>query len=151
MEQTTCKSHSVRLLNAIYQNAKDVCDTLLSILPKVRDERLKNDVTVQISRCDGFATRAAKLLAEEGGKPMERSKLDRMKAGMRVRIAAARDSKPMHLAGMIRSEVQAGARAVLCRIREAEAENVSGEPLRLAKHLCEYEENIAEEMKSYLR
>lgn len=151
MEQTTLKSPTAELLDAVYKNVKSASDALLSIMPKVRDEKLKNDMTVQISVYEGFASRAAKLLAEEGEKPQEKSMMQKVSSRVSTMMSTARNSTPAHLAELIIEGAHMGENDILCKIREAEAKHVSGEPLRLAKHLCEYEENVAEDMKSYLR
>ena len=46
-------------------------DSILNLMPKIKDSKLKNDLTVQLSVYEAYASRAAKLLADEGAKPEE--------------------------------------------------------------------------------
>ena len=151
MTDTVSSTPVTELLNAIYKNVKMASDSLLNLMPKVKDEKLKNDMTVQLSVYEGFASRAAKLLAEEGGKPEEEGLMTKMGAKMGVMMNTMRDSTTSHLAEMIIEGSTMGMNDILKQIREAEQKDVSGEALRLARHLYEFEEKTAEDMKSYLR
>ena len=145
-DTATKKSATAELLVAVYKNVKMASDSLLNLMPKVKDDKLKNDMTVQISVYEGFASRAAKLLAEEGVKPEEESMMTKLGAKMGMAMNTA-----SHIAEMIIEGSVMGVNDVTKAIHEAEQRGVSGEPLHLAQHLCEYEEQIAEDFKSYLK
>ena len=151
MTNTVTNTPVADLLNAVYKNVKMASDSLLNLMPKVKDEKLKNDMTVQLSVYEGFASRAAKLLAEEGVKPEEEGVMTKVGAKMGVWMNTMRDSTASHLVEMIIEGATMGMNDILKQIREAEEKNVSGEALRLARHLYEFEEKTAEDMKSYLR
>ena len=150
-ETATKKSATADLLVAVYKNVKMASDSLLSLMPKVKDEQLKNDMTVQLSVYEGFASRTAKLLAEEGVKPEEEGMMTKLGAKMGMAMNTMRDSTASHLAEMIIEGSVMGVNDITKEIHEAERRGVSGEPLHLAQHLCEYEEKIAEDFKSYLK
>ena len=61
-----------------------------------------------------------------------------------------RDSTTSHLAEMMIEGATMGANEMLREMREAENSNASESALRLARDVCEFEEKIAKEMKSYL-
>ena len=151
MEQTAQTTATADLLNAIYKNVKMASDALLNLMPKVKDEKLKNDMTVQLSVYEGFASRAAKLLAEEGAKPEEEGTMTKLCSKMGMAMNTMRDSTASHLAEMIIEGSTMGINDILKQIREAEKKHVTGEPLHLAQHLCEYEEKRVEDMKKYLQ
>ena len=150
-DTATKKSATAELLVAVYKNVKMASDSLLNLMPKVKDDKLKNDMTVQISVYEGFASRAAKLLAEESVKPEEESMMTKLGAKMGMAMNTMRDSTASHIAEMIIEGSVMGVNDVTKAIHEAEQRGVSGEPLHLAQHLCEYEEQIAEDFKSYLK
>ena len=60
---------TAELTKAVYKNVKMAGDSILDLMPRVKDERLKSDMTVQLSAFEAFASRAAKMLADEGVKP----------------------------------------------------------------------------------
>lgn len=150
-ETATKNTATAELLVAIYKNVKMATDSLLTLMPKVKNERLKNDMTVQLSVYEGFASRAAKLLAEEGVKPEEEGMMTKMGAKMGMAMNTMRDSSSSHLAEMIIEGSVMGVNDMTKQISEAKKRGVTGEPLHLAQHLCEYEEKIAEDFKSYLK
>ena len=140
------------LLKAVYKNVRMASDSILNLMPKVRDERLKNDMTVQLSAFDAFASRAAKLLGEEGVKPEEEGMMTRMSAKMGAMMNTMRDSTSTHLAEMLVEGSTMGVNDMLKQLRRAENSNVSESALRLARDVCAYEEKLVEELKdSYLR
>ena len=151
MSKTVQPTATAELLGAVYKNVKMATDSLLSLMPKVKDEALKNDMTVQISVYDGFASRAAKLLAEEGCKPEEEGSITKLSAKMGMLMGTLKDSGTSHLAEMIIEGSVMGVNDMVKQIGEAEAKGVEGEALHLARALCEYEEKIAKELRSYLK
>ena len=134
-ETATKKSATADLLVAVYKNVKMASDSLLILMPKVKNERLKNDMTVQLSVYEGFASRAAKLLAEEGVKPEEEGMMTKLGAKMGMVMNTMRDSTASHLAEMIIEGSVMGVNDITKEIHEAERKGVSGEPLHLAQHL----------------
>lgn len=149
------KTPTAELLVGIYKNVKMASDTLLDLMPRVKDEKLKNDMTVQISVYEGFASRAAKLMAETGARPEEEGMMSKMTSKMTskmsVMMGSMRDGATDHIAEMIIKGAVSGTNEMMKLIRDAEAHSVTGEPMHLAHHLCDYEQKTAEDMKSYLR
>ena len=140
------------LLKAVYKNVRMASDSILNLMPKVRDERLKNDMTVQLSAFDAFASRAAKLLGEEGAKPEEEGMMTRMSAKMGAMMNTMRDSTSTHLAEMLVEGATMGVNDMLKQMREAENSSVGESALRLARDVCAYEEKIVRDMReAYLR
>lgn len=144
------KTPTAELLVGIYKNVKMASDTLLDLMPRVKDEKLKNDMTVQISVYEGFASRAAKLMAEAGARPEEEGMMSKMTSKMSAMMGSMRDGATAHIAEMIIKGAVSGANEMMRLIRDAEAHSVTGEPMHLAHHLCDYEQKTAEDMKSYL-
>ena len=80
MAEATKTKQTATLLQAVYKNVKMASDSILNLMPKVEDKQLKSDMTVQLSAYDAFASRAAKLLAEEGEKPEEEGTVTKLAA-----------------------------------------------------------------------
>jgi hypothetical protein len=120
-------------------------------MPKVKDEKLKSDLTVQLSAYDAFASRTAKLLDKEGVKPEEESTVTKMSAKWGTMMNTMMDSTTTHLAKMVIEGATMGVNDMMEQIRDAKAGDVSGEVLRLAQDVCDYEERTVEQMRSYLR
>ena len=112
---------------------------------------MKSDMTVQLSAFEAFASRAAKLLGEEGVKPEEESMMTRMSAKWGTMMNTMRDSTSTHLAEMLIEGATMGVNDMMREMRDAENSTVSESALRLARDVCAYEEKIVEDMrKTYL-
>ena len=153
MTDTAVRSkQTAQMLKAVYKNVKMASDSILNLMPKVQDEKLKSDMTVQLSAFDAFASRTAKLLAEEGEKPEEEGMMTRMSAKWGAMMNTMRDSTSTHLAEMLVEGATMGVNDMLRQLREAENTTVSESALRLVRDVCAYEEKIVEDMReSYLR
>ncbi len=138
------------LLQAVYKNVKMASDSILTLMPKVQDRQLKSDLTVQLSTYDAFASRAAKLLAEEGVKPEEEGSLTKLSAKWGMMMNTMRDSTSSHIAEMMVEGATMGVNDLLKQLREAENSTVSESALRLGRDVCQFEEKTIEEMKSYI-
>ncbi len=139
------------LLQAVYKNVKMASDSILNLMPHVKDEKLKSDLTVQLSAYEAFASRAAKLLAEEGVKPVEEGMITKLSAKWATMMDTMRDSTSTHIAEMMVEGSTMGVNDMLKQIRDAENTTASESALRLARDLCRFEEKNVEDMKNYLR
>ena len=146
----TVTNGTAELLQTVYRSVKDAENQILDLMPSVRDEQLKSDLTVQISAFEAFASRAAKHLAEEGARPEDAGMLTRAKEKMRAMKEGMRDASAAHLARILIERASASAAELLHAVREAENGRASEAALRLARDACAYEEKVARELKSYL-
>lgn len=152
MTETLKSRQTAEVLTAVYKNVKMASDAILNLMPKVNDKDLKSDMTVQLSAFEAFASRAAKLLAEEGVKPEEEGIFARMSAKWSTLMNTMRDSTATHLAEMLTEGATMGVNDMLRTLREAENTGVSERALRLARDVCAFEEKIVEDMRaSYLQ
>ena len=153
MTESAVKSKkTAQVLEAVYNNVKMASDSILTLMPKVKDARLKQDMTTQLSVFDAFASRAAKLLGEQGVKPEEENLVTRMSAKMGSMMNTMRDSTTTHLVEMLVEGATMGVNDMLKQLRESENSAVCESALRLARDVCEYEEKLVEDMKdAYLR
>ncbi len=151
MMQTASEQRTRMLLCAIYKNVDMASSGLLDLMPKVKDAQLKSDMTIQLSRYDGFAARAAKLMAEMGVKPKEKSTITKLSAKMGSAVNTMMDSTASHLAEMIIEGTTMGMNDMFREIREGEKARAGEKALDLARDVCAYEEKVIEDMKEYLR
>ena len=151
MTETMKSQKTAGLLKAIYKNVKMAGDSLIDLMPKVKDQELKSEMTVQLSTYEAFASRAAKLLADEGVKPEDEGFLTKMGAKVGCMMNTMRDSTTSHLAEMLIEGATRGMNDMYKQIRETENTDASEKALRLARDVCAYEERTIEEMKRFLR
>ncbi|MBQ9798086.1 MAG: hypothetical protein IJW50_10255 [Clostridia bacterium] len=151
MPEAVKTKQTAALLQSVYKNVKMASDSILTLMPKVQDARLKSELTVKLSAYEAFASRAAKLLADEGVKPVEEGTITKLAAKWGSMMNTMRDSTSSHLAEMMVEGATMGVNDMLKQIREAENTTVSESALRLARDVCSFEEKTVEDMKDYLR
>lgn len=139
------------LVSEIYRNVRMAEDSIINLMPRVTEEKLKNELTVQISVYSAFSSRAAKLLAEAGVKPEEESSMAKIGAKWGILMNTLKDPTQEHLAQMLIEGTTMGVGELLRVIRDAENNGISGDALVLARDVLAYEEKAVEEMKAYLR
>ena len=107
---------------------------------------------LKLSAFDAFASRAAKLLGEEGAKPEEENIVTKLSANWGSMMNTMRDSTSTHIAEMLVEGSTMGVNDMLKQMREAENSSVGESALRLARDVCAYEEKIVRDMReAYLR
>ncbi|MBQ7346327.1 MAG: hypothetical protein IJW55_00030 [Clostridia bacterium] len=151
MTETVQNKKTAEVLQSVYKNVKMASDSILNLMPKVKDEKLKSDLTVQLSAFEAFASRTAKLLADEGVKPEEEGFMTKTMAKWGSMMNTMRDSTSTHLAEMMVEGATMGVNDMLRVLREAENSNASESALRLARDVCAFEEKVVEDMRAYLR
>ncbi|MBR7151155.1 MAG: hypothetical protein IKD02_02280 [Clostridia bacterium] len=151
MEQATVARATEEILQGIYKNIKMAEDAILDLMPRVKDEALKSDLTVQLATYEAFASRTAKLLEREGAKPVAEGALTRLSAKWGTMMNAMKDSSSTHLAEMVVEGATMGVNDLLSLLRDGRAKSVDEDVLRLAQDLCAYEERTVNEMRAYLR
>ncbi|MBE6552916.1 MAG: hypothetical protein E7666_01080 [Ruminococcaceae bacterium] len=147
-ETLTVNRKTAEVLSSVYKNVKMASDSILNLMPKVRDEQLKGEMTTQLSVFDAFASRAAKMLAEEGVKPEEENWMTRMGAKWGAMMNTMRDSTSTHLAEMLVEGATMGVNDMLRVLREAENSTASESAVKLARDVCAYEEKLVDEMRA---
>ncbi len=151
MAETVKVKHTAVLLDAVYKNVKMAADSIITMMPSVKDEKFKHELTVQLSAFEAFASRAAKQIGKEGEKPREENIVTRASAKMGNWMNTVMDSTTPHLAQMIIEGATMGVTDLMRELGEAEGKGVNEEALRLAQDVCRYEEKIVEDMKPYLK
>lgn len=151
MTETVQNKKTAEVLQSVYKNVKMASDSILNLMPKVKDEKLKSDLTVQLSAFEAFASRTAKLLADEGVKPEEEGFMTKTMAKWGSMMNTMRDSTSTHLAEMMVEGATMGVNDMLSVLREAENSNASESALRLVRDVCAFEEKVVEDMRAYLR
>ena len=129
---------------------KTSIDSILNLMPKVKNEDLKSDMTVQLSALEAFASRTVKLLAEEDVKPEDEGTLSKMSAKWGTMVNTMMDSSSSHLAQMLIEEATAGSAELTRLLRESENKSISEAALRLLRDVCAFEDKIIKDMKAYL-
>ena len=138
------------LLNAAYKNVKSATELILTLMPKVKNEALKSDMTVQLCAWEAFASRAVKQLAEENSKPEDAGMIPKLSAKWGAMVNTVMDSSTAHLAQLLIDGANSRMRDLTEAVRDAEHTKASEASLRLMRDVCAFEEKIIKDLKVYL-
>ena len=151
MAGTVVVRETADLVGEVYRNVKMAEESILDLMPKVKDENLKSALTAQLSVYSGFASRAAKLLDDEGATPDDGGMMAKMGAKWGIMMNTMKDSTTEHLIQMMIEGTTMGVGELLRWIRESENKCVSEAALKLAREVCAYEEKTVEDLKGMLK
>ncbi|MBE6601706.1 MAG: hypothetical protein E7637_04270 [Ruminococcaceae bacterium] len=150
MTETVAQGRTEALLNTAYKTVKSASELILNLMPKVKDEQLKSDMTVHLSALEAFSSRTVKLLAEENAKPEEESTVTKMSAKLGSMMNTLLDSGNSRLAELMIENATSGVSELTRTLRESENLGVSESALRLSRDVCTFEEKRIQKMKEYL-
>ena len=131
----------------IYHNAKMGAEAIINLLPTVEDEKLKSELTLQLTRYEEFAANAKEMLEKQGEKPLEESGFSRLMAKMGIKMNTMIDKTSSHVAQMVIEGAVMGITDLQKRLNDG-GDYKDAEPL--AKKLIAFEEDTVERMKEYL-
>ena len=147
-EQTV--SRLGELSEAIYKNVRMGSDLTLALLPKVKDEKIKSEMTEQLGNYEKYAEKAKKLIKSAGDEPKEESVFSKWMAKMGITMNTLTDSTTSHIAEMMIQGSTMNVTDLLRKIHESEDECGGCEELNLARDIVSFEERNIEKMKEYL-
>ncbi|MBQ9098243.1 MAG: hypothetical protein IJY50_02310 [Clostridia bacterium] len=137
-------------LGEIYKNAKMGADSIINLLPHVKDDGLRSMMTLQLDGYEKYASRAAKALAERGVAAKEENIVTRLSARMGMAINTMIDSTKSHIAEMMIEGSNMGITDMIKLLNEHEPRGTSKEAARLAREVVVFEEHNLEMLKRFL-
>lgn len=148
MTEATKETKGVTLLQAVYKNIRSQTELILDLMPKVKGEALKSEMTVTLSAYEAFASRAAKRLSEVGEKPIEGGKMKMLAAKWSAAKDTLLDKSEGNIAHLLAEGAQKAAAELKQELREVENTKVPEEDLKLLRDLCVFEEKNAKKFES---
>ena len=149
MEATEVRSRADTLA-CIYENVKMGADSIINLLPKVEDSRLKSDMSVQLSGYEKFATRARNELKEMGIEAQEKGFMTKAMARVGMEFNTMMDTSLSHIAEMMIQGSNMGIVEMDKCINTCERGGCEDGAVRLAQDIVEFEQQNLERMKKYL-
>ena len=149
MEATEVRSQADTLA-CIYENVKMGADSIINLLPKVEDSRLKSDMSVQLSGYEKFASQARSELKEMGIEAEEKGLMTKTMARVGMEFSTMMDTSLSHIAEMMIQGSNMGIVEMNKCINACERGGCEGGAVSLARDIVAFEEQNLERMKKYL-
>ena len=143
-------SGNAEMLDKMYKNVKMGSDSMVSILPKVKDEALKNELTSQLDKYEYYSKQVAGMIYDEGGTPKEENILAKAGSKIGIEMNTMMDSTPSHLAEMVIEGATMGMTDMTKILREYENKACSESAIKLAKEIAQFEDKSVDALKKYL-
>jgi hypothetical protein len=148
MHGTKEKITEESFLGAIYKNTKMGADAIINLLPKVKNDALRSDMTMQLDGYEKYAARAEEALMLRGVKAKEENLLTRMSARAGMAAKTMMDSTTSHIAEMMIDGSNMGITDATKLLNNYDTKD--DEAVRLARDVVRFEEHNLEMMKRYL-
>ena len=134
----------------IYKNAKMGADSIIHLLPHIKDDNLRSLVTQQLDGYEKYAARAAEALGARGIAAKEEKLLTRLSARMGVAINTMMDESGSHIAEMMIEGSNMGITEMTRLLNDQRMHGDAKEAARLAEEVVRFEERNLELLKRYL-
>ncbi len=141
---------TAEFLCKLYKNVKMGSESLISLMPKVKDQKLRTDMSVQLGHYEKFATSISKALFDLGREPKEENIVTKASAKIGIAMNTLVDSTSSHIAQMITEGSNMGIDDTIKQLREYENQPVSEQSMKIAREFIEFEEKNVETMRAYL-
>ena len=137
-------------LGEIYKNAKMGADSIINLLPHVKEDSLRSVMTMQLDGYEKYAARAAEELCKIGLEAKEENIITRFSARIGVAINTMIDSTTSHIAEMMIEGSNMGITDMTKLLNCHEPRGSCKEATRLAREIIAFEEHNLEMLKRYL-
>ncbi len=150
MSEQNGKEITKRFLDSLYKNVKMGADAIIDLMPKVSDNKMREEMTAELEHYEGFAKEIRNILFEKGEEPKEEGFMVKMMSKMGISLNTMMDATSSHIADMMIQGATMGVTDTTKLIREYENTSCSEEALQLARRTVKYEEESIERLKKFL-
>ena len=150
MSEQNTVAHTKSFLDQLYKNVKMGADSIIDLMPKVRDQGLREEMTAELEHYEGFAKEIRAILFDDGKEPQEESFMSKLGVKMGVMMNTMMNDTTSHIAEMMIKGATMGITDTTKLIRENENTPCSEKALALARRTIEYEEESIERLKKFL-
>ncbi len=135
-------------LGAIYKGAKMGVDSIINLLPKVKNDALRSAMTMQLDGYEKYAAEAAKAMKRRGVEPKEDNVMVRMSAKVGMAINTMISSDTGHIAEIMIGGSNMGITDMTKLVNNYDTQD--SEAMRLARDIILFEQHNIEILKRYL-
>lgn len=144
------RSKEAEFLQDIYSNVKMGSDSIINLLPKIKDDNMKAMMTNQLNQYERYAQNIKKELCEYGLEPKEVSPISKLSARIGMEMKSIQDNTTSHMAEMMVQGSTMDVTDLLQKVSAYESCPECTKSVRLAKEIVAFEERNIEKMKEFL-
>lgn len=144
------KNKDAELLQDIYSNVKMGSDSIINLLPKVKDDDLKMFMTNQLDQYEKYAQDVKKQLVAQGIEPKEVNPVSKLSAKIGMEMKSLQDNTTSHMAEMMVQGSTMDVTDLLQKVSVYEKCPECKNSVSLAKEIVAFEERNIEKIKEFL-
>ena len=144
------KAITKSFLDSVYKNVKMGADSIIDLMPKVKDNAMREEMTSELEHYEKFAKDIRRMLLDMGEEPREESIMTKAMTKMGIAFNTMTDTTTSHIADMMIQGATMGITDTTKLVREHENTSCSEEALALARQSIKYEQESIERLKKFL-
>ncbi len=148
--QAKCSKKADTLLETLYKNVSMAKESLLAILPKVKDKAFKDELTTELDRYERYKNELDELFRQSDCEEKMQALRTKMSARLDVGIKTITDDSEQSIAQMHIENTTEWSTDIIRELRECENGRCSEKAITLAKNIVAFQEKQIEKMKSFL-
>ena len=146
----TSKNKDAELLQDIYSNVKMGSESIINLLPKIKDDDMKMFMASQLDQYEKYAQDVKKQLVSQGVEPKEPNPVSKLGAKIGMEMKSMQDSTTSHMAEMMVQGSTMDVTDLLQKVSVYEKCPECKNSVSLAKEIVAFEERNIEKMKEFL-
>lgn len=144
------QNKDAELLQDIYYNVKMGSESIINLLPKIRNDDMKMFMTSQLDQYEKYAQNVKNQLVSQGIEPKEPNPVSKFGAKIGMEMKSLQDSTTSHMAEMMVQGSTMDVTDLLQKVTAYEKCPECKNSVSLAKEIVAFEERNIEKMKKFL-
>ena len=146
----TSKNKDAELLQDIYSNVKMGSESIINLLPKIKNDDMKMFMTSQLDQYEKYAQDVKKQLVSQGVEPKEPNPVSKLGAKIGMEMKSMQDSTTSHMAEMMVQGSTMDVTDLLQKVSIYEKCPECKNSVSLANEIVAFVERNIEKMKEFL-
>ena len=138
------------LLGELFKNVSMGKESLLNVMPKVKNDELRAELTEQLDRYSDFCRQIKDMLSECGEQAKGQNIFVKMTSKIGIEMNTLTDPTDEHIAQMVIEGTTMGITDTIRAVRDYENSSCSEEALAIARKIVSFQEKSVESVKKFL-
>ena len=139
-----------KMAEELYKNLSMGCDAYMDMLPRVKDNRLKTDITAAMCYYEKTIGKIKQYLLDHGAEPAERGMMAKMASKAGIVMNTAMDESVSHITEMLIEGATMSITTAEKLANHAEGKDGCDELVDYCRDWAKFEQNHIDALKKYL-
>ena len=149
-QMESVKTIEGEFLGKLYKNVKMGADSIIKLLPKMKEGELKRTLTDQLDGYQHFVSETEEKIERLGEVPKDENAFTKFRSGVGITMNTLMDSTDSHIAQIMIEGMTMGVTDTLKVMREYKGQSSDDGIMKIASEIVNYQEKCIETLKKYL-